>query len=367
MERWPVRFVLASGDRSAAHEVSHRLECAERRVGGEKGSRGRRNRVVREIRRCGLAGLALYRLEQAGIPPGAGVDSLRRQAMKDVGPVAARKVALQLLDSFCAEHDVRPILLKGSVTGPLYYPKESLRLSSDVDCLIPSGAGPLFSDQELRFDEHHLPAGTLGLMRVEYHVRLTIEPRWGEYDGMVGRARPCPPFRMLLRPDMGGMITYILLHFTYHGGTMPFDLVDLGFILERETVDWPELAAAWRRDGLLPYVMPALIWAEPVTGRMPPGLVAELWSGLLPGQWRGARVAHEIVRGRLRSFIFREYAYCRFGGRSFGRFCRDHFFGSPERTEMLSGWKKPSPLFWWHHLVVCPLRRLGYLFRKKSE
>ena len=329
--------------------------------------------TVRALRRRGLVTYALHRLTEAGLGDEPGLEAMREAAAWELGFTAKRRLALADLDCMAGEGGLHPVLIKGAANCVLYYPTETLRVSQDIDVVLPRedidrhfppGRLPPAPTRPGAPDPHdHVTRQLLQGTPIEFHFRVGLAPAWGEPADVAAGATPLPGRTCLLAPSTEVALTIALLHFRKNRGKAPYDLSDVTRIADVPGLDWQAVADLWTGRGLAPLVAPGLIAAARVGGGIPSDVVVRVWDGLVePDRALAGLLAGFALSDRFR--LLREHhVLCRMQGRSFVASCARDFAGSRAVTRKLTGLTPKHPLFWLNHCVLLPLRRLRHCLR----
>lgn len=358
--RLPLPALLASRSPNAVHVLARRLD---RDPSG----------TVRALRRRGLVTYALHRLTEAGLGDETGLAAMHEVAAWELGFTAKRRLALAELDRMAAEHGLHPVLIKGAANSVLYYPNEALRVSQDIDVVLPReeidrhfapGRLPPAPARPGAPEPHdHIRRQLLQGTPIEFHFRVGLTPAWGEPQDIASGATPLPGSTCLLTPSAEVALTIALLHFRKNRGKAPFDLIDITRIADVAGLDWQAAAGLWVDRGLPPLVAPGLIATARVGGNVPSGVVEKLWHGLGESdRGTGERLVRFALSDRFR-LLREQHLLCRLEERSFVASCATALAGSRDVTRTLTGLPARHPLFWLHHCVLLPLRRLLHCFR----
>lgn len=177
------------------------------------------------------------------------VPILERQRLHDLAMVAQRKLAMLELDQWVVnwnkehfgdnkEKWVRPIIIKGGATSRLYYPDESLRLSSDIDVLMPKGMiTDLFDkDEVLSWHLHEVGKKNFSNFCVEVHRVISRIPfEWGAYHDIISECGKHYGKSLTVLP-VDHFLKLICIHFTTHCGGWINDIIDFMLILKEESL-----------------------------------------------------------------------------------------------------------------------------------
>ncbi|HEY6891762.1 MAG TPA: nucleotidyltransferase family protein, partial [Solirubrobacter sp.] len=199
-------------------------------------------------------------------------------------------VAASLRDALAAltGAGVEAMLLKGAALTAAVYPDPAVREMLDVDVLVrseqldaanaalaalgyrsPPGSGEeQHSAGWMRANHHHDPALVAddGLLAIElhHHIAMKDERRHFDVGDLWERSRPHPAVAGHRLPAGEDLLLHVGFHFTRNrlggshdrsgsGGALS-QLADLAWIVAREPLDWPRLAAhahAYRLDARL--------------------------------------------------------------------------------------------------------------------
>ena len=323
--------------------------------------------LLRTLTQYGLCGWANH--VAGGLGRGIG-ERLTRPALRELAACAQRKAALHTLDTLADLRGVRPIIIKGAATALTYYPKESLRPSHDIDVLVhdftawtgfqpddPPGANPIGTQNR------HLAPTRIGGYLVEFHEYFVAADRWGTYDDLVRHAQPLPGFRSLLQPGSTEAFTIALLHFGFHVGEFTFDFLDLREIARASDFSWDECEALWRREDLLPLLLPALA----VLGTLGEAEALARW-GRLMGEISflrkiEVRIGLRLLVSRRFKKLRKDWFRTRLSRWSLVRPMFQRLSGSRAATTAATGRTARDPIFWLFHFIFLPARRLTHFWQ----
>lgn len=323
--------------------------------------------VVKLLAGNALCSWALHTCPSLRDAPEGVQATLNRVGQYEFAACAQRKAALCLLDALAGEQGFRPLIIKGAANALLYYPKESLRPSGDVDLVMPDDAtahwfaahaDAVADDVVHEPVDYHLPELRLAGYPVETH-RFFLSPRqWGGYEDLAGGAAPLVGFDNLWRPDTTVAFTLALLHFARHIGGFVFDALDVAQICNAHDFDLEKTAAFWQSEELVDLILPGLT----VVDTMVPVIPDELWQALFESLSR--RKQREVVFG-LRLLGSRRWVKLRrewFGAcltrQPFAARLSHRFFGSKTSTKRLTGLEPTQARFWFLHFIVLPVKRV---------
>ncbi len=167
------------------------------------------------------------------------VPILERQRLRDLTLVAQRKLAMRELDQWVVDWNqakfgddkskwVRPIVIKGGATSKLYYPDESLRLSTDIDVIMPKEMIVDFAEGDIRWEIHDCAEHYFGKFKIEVHQDFT-RYRNTSFLHDTRTHIPLQGYSYLFTHNADEMRFLAIIHSAKHFGEMPFDLIDVAF------------------------------------------------------------------------------------------------------------------------------------------
>lgn len=203
-----------------------------------------------------------------------------------------------------AERGIEPLVLKGSHTGPGYFPEAGTRPASDIDLLVRAsdvaGAEAVLRSEGLvlesrgRWESNWRHVGSAGLPRslsyvhaddpwsVDLHGSLNLSAGEGAPVADLDRADPMGSRSRWPADPRAGVLDQplLLLHLAAHAGAGWQNLtllrqVELVLVIQQDSaagrLSWDEVLAVGDRTGALGYAYPALRLA----GKLAPGTVPD--------------------------------------------------------------------------------------------
>lgn len=352
-EEWGCARLLANGGGGAMRELCHRHKNSPAET-------------LRSIRGNGLSSITRHLLTVNDLDDDALHQALDTYHLGELALVAKRQAALDELNRLSGEREVRPLLIKGAATSYESYPSPALRPSLDIDAILPPDLIARHFGDLPTVNQHgsgiHAPRMRIGGMALEFHNQLARGIGWGNYDDLTKTARPSGRWPNLLLPSKENAITICLLHFSRHIGQTSFDLIDLSFMLEKDGMN--SMPQAWIEHHFAPLIYPGLlIHASLSLNKNEMELADELWTSMCPKEREMAAALAETCASTNPSTWRLFKAKCAVKQTSMIAEGIRQLFGNVGKTAGKTGMTPQNPLFWAHHLIILPMKRMAGILR----
>lgn len=296
---------------------------------------------------------------------------LTRAAEYEFAACAQRKVAMHQLEQLAGQHGCAPLIIKGAANALLYYEKESLRPSSDIDIVMPIEAmAECFRDwASLPLATAppeawvHPPPFRVAGYPVELHACFISPGLWGRPGDLDTNSRLLRGHTHLRTPGTAEAFTLALLHFTRHFGGFTFDLLDMTRLLSSRELDGERAAALWRQHGIVHLVLPGLTVLDTIAPAISDAAWHELFHALPRARQREVTHGIRLLATRRFTKLRKEWFNARFQPPSFSHRAARLFLGSKALTRERCGRTPRHPLFWYFHLLHLPLKRIASLWK----
>lgn len=320
----------------------------------------------------GMGGWLLNRLPDSCFADAAWRTRLQRGSDREFAACALRRHGLLQLDRACRDCLEPPLVIKGAANALLYYPRESLRPSHDIDLLLaPQDAERCFpqESQTVHAEEpswgphHHAVPFSVGGYTVELHHFLTAPDRWGRHEDLRAEAVPLPGFDRLHGPAPTLAATIALIHFNFHVGSFTYDFHDLDCIARHEHFDWRTAENYWRANGLVANVLPGLAVFAALGGPVPADGWDRLYAALPLRKRAEVALGLQLLSSPRFSRLRKDWFCTRVTGWPLLWPLAKRIAGSYALTREQTGRNESDPMFWMHHYLGLPARRLLSFWR----
>ncbi len=361
MDHWPLPFLLARQDEAALNVLTERMERFP-------------DETLAEIARFKVTRLVRFLLQNSGRSIAKWEETFEIPAVQELSLAVQRKQALMEMNRFYGSSENKPILLKGAATSLLYYPKESLRWSSDIDLLLPLSQLRKSNREELeQLERREYPFSRFHLRRaaadwhfpVEVHFRAASLRTWGAAEDFYGTAEICPEAQSFLLPSHLHSLTILSLHLFKHRANFPYDLIDAQMLLQHTQPDWDAAMQLWLDRGFSAIMLAALRFISAIIGCIPEQVLSGLSGSLSATERAESEFLYSFLIAQKVTRLQAIRVQCLTHQISFARYCVSSFIGSCQTTSNMTGLTRNNPRFWFYHCCVLPYRRLQRLLNSQ--
>ena len=329
-EQLPTPLLPAAGTKATCTELVRRFQQAP-------------DETVRILGRRYIGTYTAAALRESGVADAGLGDALAKMVEWELGFTARRKLAMHDLHELARQKQLRPLVIKGAANSLCFYPQESMRMSKDIDLVLPASEvehfrpGASIKPDNVEWPPDHVGTFALHTIPVEIHFRFGDLPGWGLPADLAASAVPCPGYPGFDVPSPVVAFTVALLHSYKHMGEMTWDFIDLRQILISGKLNWSELVALWQATGLTRHLFPGLALTARLTGQVPSEILEVLGETLVPGDWQTARLFGELVTARRFRVLQETRLRCWLEHKPFLRESLVKFAGSRAVTTRLTG------------------------------
>jgi hypothetical protein len=327
--------------------------------------------VLSLLTKRALCGWTIHACPSVGDTSQGFQEALARAGQLEFAACAQRKFALQQLESMADETDGTPIVFKGAANSLLYYDKESVRPSVDIDVMMK------YEDVNASMPDHgakntaRFPYQWVRHLERYHALGYPMEPHfcfvspsiWGRHSDFLPDAEPLPGFSRILCPSTAVSLTISLAHFAHHGGRSIADILDVIQMLKADPDCLVESIPVWRVNDFVRYVLPGLTFMDSIIPLISDKQWSELYRSLDAGDQeslvKDMGLAERRRFGRLRD----NWHWSRITGISIWKIVLARVIGTRHQTEFVTNLKPRQIRFWLYHLVGLPIRRAFTVWR----
>ena len=382
-DQWPIRFLVASDQPEILELILSRYLTAEQNPRFHNNQK-QMNPVLLEIVGRKQAGIILWRIEQ--VENNLELNPSTRQILaenteiiknfkqllqayrpSEMAGVANRKLAMQELDKRAGEMDIKPIIIKGGATSQLYYPKETMRSSSDIDILLSKTVLRNFIPEDAGYSDQRHDAGQYNLMgfNVEAHQFVGSDMKWGLYEDVKKHSQVAASYPNLLFPDQVDTLFIALRHYTVHAGEMPWDLLDCSLLLAQDATALNKLIDRFfeQRTMTMLAMAPLVILAH--LKMLESSTIETIYNEL---SIKDKKLLQKVINHHFQkehSSFRNNYLSAKINNINWLVRGLNKIFYYKDMVKEKTGYSYSHPLFWFHYLMTYPFWRLVGCVNKK--